>query len=223
MSASTPTTYTSGAGTVQVDSLTKQILVVKNQLLALPKFGGEDGDLWITQGCWRPWTEYSGPTHRGCAACDETAHNWENRFHLSDLLGQCPFHRTPAQGGWKEHIHTLTCGMGCIDKYAAGQIVSAKTGHNGLKGNGPDPDKNRRSGLWPLAVYQGRTGKLTSLQHTHLYDKPMYTKDSNGHPIWETDCPKGTVVKALMEVNVNGDRWFVTDKGEWGFSGKWAA
>lgn len=216
MSASTQTWYTSPAGSVKVDALTKQILTTMNRLLALPKFGAEEENATATQGSWRPWTSYSGPTHRGCAAVDLTAYNWTNRFHLLDLLGMVPFHRTPSQGKWPYHIHTLTNGMGCIDPYAAGQINSAKSGHNGLKGNGPDPDKDRRSGLWPLAVYQGRTGYVYAIKATRLFDGPASSRE-----VLAT-VAKGDRVNAIMEVrNKYGNVWFVTDQGLWGASAKW--
>lgn len=217
MSASTRTTYTSPAGTVAVDALTKQILVTANRLLRLDKFGGEEEPMTATQGSYRPWTSYSGPTHRGCAAVDLTDWNWQNRFHLLDLLGMCPFHRTRSQGNWPPHIHTLTCGISCIDRYAQGQIDEAKAGGDGLKGGLPDPDKARRSGLWPLAVYQGRTGILTATQATRVYDGPASSRKVIA------EVPKGTKTNSIMEVrNRFGNLWFVTDAGNWGVVSKWA-
>lgn len=218
MSASTKTTYTSPAGTIQVDSLTKQILTVQNRLLRLDKFGGEEENMTATQGSYRPWTSYSGPTHRGCAAVDLTAYNWKNRVILADLLGATACHRTRSQGDWPEHIHWMTRGMGCADPYLKAQIVEVQNGGDGLKGSRPDPDARYRSGLWPLAVYQGRTGKIHALKNTHLYDGPAGSRKEL------REAPKGTVVTSIMEVRNNHDNiWFVTDKGEWGYSGKWAA
>lgn len=216
MTASDRTTYRSPAGVVAVDALTKQILTVANRLLALPQFGGENENMTATQGSFRPYTSYSGPTHRGCGAVDLTAWNWRNRVTVLDLLGIVPFHRTRSQGNWPEHLHVVTNGLGCVDKYARGQIDEAKAGGDGLRGNKADPDKNRRSGLWPLAVFEGRTGKLTATKTTHLYDGPAGSRKVLA------DAPVGTTVTAIMEVrNRFGNLWFVTDQGEWGVSSKW--
>jgi len=227
MNASDRTTYTSSAGTIAVDQLTKQVLATANRLLSLPKFGGETPPMNGLQGCWRPWTSYSGPTHRGCGTVDVSPYNWRNRVVVLDLLGMVPFHRTRAQGDWPEHIHMVLDGMGCVDKYAQGQITSAKNGRDGLKGNHADPDAHLRSHLWPLAVFQGRTGTLTPTRPTRLYDGPSYSRQ-----ILKRGCmPKVTTVNALMEVSVARvvkgavvrERWFVTDTGAWGYSGKWSA
>lgn len=215
MSACTVVGYTSPAGTVQVSALTKQIFTVTNRLLRLDKYGGEEENMTCTQGGWRPWTSYSGPTHRQDAE-DLTPWNWRNRFYWLDLLGHVPFHRTPDQGGWVEHIHTLCNGLSCVDPYAKGQIAECKNGGDGLKGSKPDPDAKLRSGLWPLAIYQGRTGILTAMQATQVYDGPASTRRV------VATVPKGTKTNAIMEVrNRFGNVWFVTDKGNWGLASKW--
>lgn len=217
MSASTRTTYTSSGGSIAVDSLTKQILTVANKLLALPKYGGEEEPMTATQGSYRPRTSYSGSTHTGCAAVDLTAWNWQNRVGVLDLLGIIGCHRTPDQGNWPYHIHIMTNGMGCAAASLKGQIAEVMHGGDGLFGNRPDPDRRLRSLLWPLAVFEGRTGKVSAKQNTHLYAKPTYDSQVL------TQAPLGTAAKALMEVNVGGKRWFVTSNGEWGYSGKWVA
>lgn len=217
MNASDRTSYRSPAGSVAVDALTKQVLTVANRLLVLPRFGGEIENMTALQGSFRPWTSYSGPTHRGCGAVDLTAYNWRNRIRVLDLLGVVGFHRTRNQGDWAEHIHAVTDGLGCVDKYAQGQIVECKDGGDGLRGNQPDPDAKLRSGLWPLAVFGGRTGKLVCTRTTHLYDGPAGSRKVL------VGTPKGTRVTAIMEVrNGHGNKWFVTDQGMWGYSGKWA-
>lgn len=216
MKPSDRTTYRSPAGAVTVDALTKQVLVVVNRLVALPKWGGETENMTATQGSFRPWTSYSGPTHRGCGAVDLTEWNWRNRFHWFDLLGVVPMHRTRSQGPWPNHMHVVTDGLGCVDPYAKGQIVETKAGRDGLKGSRPDPDAGRRSGLWPLAVFGGRTGRLTATRTTHLYDGPAGSRKV------VADAPKGTQVTAIMEVrNGHGNKWFVTDQGLFGYSAKW--
>lgn len=217
MSASTQTTYTSPAGTVKVDALTKQILVTMNRLLALPAWGGESENATCLQGCFRPYTSYSGTTHTKCGCEDLTAYNWRNRFYWLDLLGQVPFHRTAAQGDWVEHLHSVTNGLDCVPASARGQITSAKAGKDGLRGGGVDPDKNRRSGLWPLAVYQGRTGRLKAIKATTLHDGPAAARK-----VMDT-VAGGHRVNAIMEVrNRFGQVWFVTDQGLWGYSPKWS-
>lgn len=199
-----------------MDAVTKQILTTANRLLRLDRFGGEVEPMTCLQGAYRPWTPYSGPTHTGCGVVDLTAWNWRNRFHLLDLLGMTPFHRTRAQGDWVEHMHVVTSGMGCVNSYAKTQIVEAKAGGDGLKGNKPDPDAALRSGLWPLAVYQGRTGILQAKQATRIYDGPGTAAGA------VADVPAGYKTNAIMEVrNRHGNLWFVTSEGRWGVSSKW--
>lgn len=216
MSASTRTTYKSSAGTIAVDSLMKQVLTVANQLLRLPKFGGEIENMTATQGSFRPSTPYSGTTHTGCAAVDLTAYNWRNRLVVLDLLGAIAGHRLPSEGNWPEHLHVMLNGMGCSAASLKGQIKEVMAGGDGLVGSRPDRDKALRSGLWPLAVYNGRTGKLKAVKKTNLRTGPSYDRKVIRSAI------VGTQVNAIMEVNVDGKRWFVTDQGEWGYSGKWA-
>lgn len=216
MSATTKTSYTSSAGTVSVDALTKQVLGVANQLLALPKFGAEKEPMTATQGSYRPYTSYSGSTHTGCAAVDITAYNWRNRLIVLDLLGIIACHRLTSDGDWPEHMHIMTNGMNaCASNALIGQINELMAGGDGLVGTKPDRDAELRSGLWPLAVYQGRTGQIKAKQNTNLRTGPSYDRAVL------RPTSTGTIVNAIMEVNVDGDRWFVTDKGEWGFSGKW--
>lgn len=217
MSASTRTTYTSPAGTIAVDSLTKQILVVRNRLLRLDKFGGEVENVTATQGSYRPRTPYSGSTHTGCAAVDTTAYNWKNRLILSDLLGTTVCHRLRFEGSWPEHLHEMTRGMGCAAESLKGQIAELERGGDGLSGSRPDRDRELRSLLWPLAVYQGRTGILTATQNTRVYDGPGSSRNV------VSEVAKGTKTNAIMEVrNKFGTLWFVTDKGNWGVSSRWA-
>lgn len=216
MSASTRTTYTSSAGSIAVDSLTKQILTVANKLLALEKFGGEEEPMTATQGSYRPYTSYSGSTHTGCAAVDLTAWNWQNRIKVLDLLGIIGCHRTPQQGNWPYHIHAMTNGMGCAATSLKGQITEVMAGGDGLSGSRPDPDRSLRSLIWPLGVYQGRTGVLQATRATRLFDGPSSEREVL------RAVPLGEKVVALMEVRNNHDNiWFVTSAGEWGFSGKW--
>lgn len=216
MSATSKTYYKSPAGSVAVDALTKQVLTVANQLLALPEFGAEKEPMTATQGSYRPYTSYSGSTHTGCAAVDLTSYNWRNRLIVLDLLGMIYCHRLESEGDWPEHGHTMTNGLGCASAALKGQIAELKAGGDGLSGSRPDRDRYIRSLLWPLAVYNGRTGKLKATVKTNLRTGPSYERDVI------RPAPVDTVVNAIMEVNVGGDRWFVTDKGEWGFSGKWA-
>lgn len=216
MSASTRTTYTSVAGTVAVDSLTKQILTIQNRLLALPQFGGEIEPMTATQGSYRPKTSYSGSTHTGCAVLDLTAYNWRNRLIVGDLLGADYMHRLKTEGDWPEHGHQMTRGMGCAADSLKAQIVEVRNGGDGLSGNRPDRDAHLRSGLWPLAVYQGRTGYVYAVKATRLYDGPASSRQV------VVEVGKGERVNAIMEVrNRYGNLWFVTDQGLWGASGKW--
>lgn len=216
MSATTRTTYTSPAGTIAVDSLTKQILVVRNRLLRLPRFGGEVEEVTATQGSYRPRTSYSGSTHTGCAAVDTTAYNWKNRLILGDLLGVTTCHRLRSEGPWPEHDHEMTRGLSCASASLKAQIAEVQAGGDGLSGSRPDRDRGLRSLLWPLAIYQGRTGRLVATQSTNLRDGP-----ASSRAVLQS-APKGTTVNAIMEVrNKYGNVWFVTDKGMWGTAPKW--
>lgn len=202
----------------ELDQLTLQIIRTADKLLALPMYGGEREPMTLMQGSFRPYSTYSGPTHRGGGTVDISAFNWTNRVTVLDLLGAVAFHRTPAQG-FDPHIHFVVDGLGTVDPYAQGQITNgAKVGHNGLKGNGTDPDKALRSGLWPLAVYAGRTGVLTATENTTLRAGPSSKSKAR------CSVQAGTQVTALMEVrNGAGNKWFVTDCGGWGYSPKWEA
>lgn len=218
MAATTKTWYTSSAGSVAVDKLTLQVLTVQNRLLRLSRFGGETENMTATQGGWRPWTPYSGPTHRGCRVVDLTAYNWRNRLIVGDLLGAIYAHRSPAEGDWPEHGHQMTNSddLGCGDPYMQAQIREIMAGGDGLKGGLPDRDADLRSGLWPVPIFKGRTGQLRANQLTHLYDGPSSTRTQVSR------APSGTVVNAIMEVrNIHGNTWFVTDQGWFGFAGKW--
>lgn len=198
------------------DLLTLQVIHTADTLLALPKYGAEVEPATWTQGSFRPWTNYSGPTHRRCGAGDATAWNWRNRVIVFDLLGMVGFHRTPKQGPWPEHVHLVLNGFSCVDPYAQDQIKSAMNGRDGLKGNRKDPDRNLRSRLWPTPVFEGRIGLLSPNTVTHLYDGPSSTRKKL------RVASTSTAVVAIMEVvNQSGHTWFVTDKGEWGYSPKW--
>lgn len=218
MSATTKTYYTSPAGSVLVDALTKQALTAQNRLLRLPKFGGETENMTATQGGWRPWTPYSGPTHRGCRVVDLTAYNWRNRLVVGDLLGLIYAHRLTSEGEWPEHGHQMTNAddLGCGDPYMQGQIDEIMAGGDGLRGSRPDRDRGLRSLLWPTPIYQGRTGILTATQATRVYDGPGSSRRV------VAEVPKGTKTNSIMEVrNRFGNRWFVTDAGNWGVSSRW--
>lgn len=213
MSACTRTTYVSKSGAIPVDALTKQILTVANQLLALPKYGGEPEPMTGLQGSWRPKTSYSGTTHTAGGVVDVTAYNWRNRITVLDLLGSVGFHRTRAQGNWAPHIHTVTNGLACVAASAKGQIVECKAGGDGLIGNRPDPDKDLRSGLWPLAVYKGETGRRKTRVAASAFALPSIRSDK------VRVVPTGGRVNVLMQVNVNGHYWSVTDQGDFMASG----
>lgn len=200
-----------------MDSLTKQILVTATRILALPQFGNEaEEPPTATQGSYRPRTTYSGSTHTGCGAVDLTAYNWQNRLQILDLLGADAFHRLKIDGDWPEHLHVGTRGMGCVAASLKGQLEAVRRGRNGLANNGPDRDASKRSGLWPLAVFEGRTGKLQAKQATNLRDGPAYSR-AVVRPV-----AKGVQVNAIMEVRVGAALWFVTDQGVWGASSKWS-
>jgi len=188
---------------------------VANLLLRLPKYGGENEAMTGLQGSYRPYTSYSGTTHTGCGVVDMTAYNWGNRLIVLDLLGIDVFHRLPFEGDWPEHCHNVTRGMGCVAASARGQSAAVQSGHNGLTVRGLDRDAHLRSGLWSLAVYNGRTGRLRAKQATHTYDGPSYDRKRL------REIEKGFQVDAIMEVNVDGKRWFVTKNGGWGYSNKW--
>lgn len=204
-------------GNHQLDHLTLQIVRAADKLLALPTFGGEREPMTIMQGSFRPKSTYSALTHAGTGVIDVTPFNWKNRVIVFDLLGAVAFHRVKAQG-FDPHIHVVVDGLGTVHPSAQAQIAECKNGGDGLLGSQPDPDKALRSGLWPLAVYNGRRGVLTASVNTGLYDGPESSRKRM------CSVQAGTKVTALMEVrNAAGNKWFVTDCGGWGYAGKWAA
>ena len=216
MGATDRTFYRSVAGSIAVDALTKQILTVGNTLLALPRFGGEIEPMTGLQGSFRPRTPYSGTTHTGCAAVDLSPYNWRNRLIVLDLLGADYMHRLKSEGDWPEHGHTMTRGLGCAAESLKWQLDQVRHGYSGLASGSKDRDAALRSGLWTLAVYQGRTGRLKASRGTHLMDGPSSTRTR------VQAVKAGEMVTAIMEVrNRAGNLWFVTDQGLWGASAKW--
>lgn len=203
MSAGTKTTYQGKT----IDSLTRQIIDVANVLLQLPKFGGENDAVTMLQGSWSTGVGASAGTHDKGATFDLTPVNWQNRVKVFRLLGVAYFDRPAIPKVWQHHGHGVVVGMGNAAWLALQQVKSYLAGRNGLANNGRDADW-RPMVLPILAVYNGNTGSRRAFKNTQGRSQPSYLATVT------RKVRKDSMVYVLMEVNVAGKRWSVTNEGD---------
>lgn len=189
-----------------VDRLTLQIITTANRLLRLGIYGHETGDVTMMQGSWNKGVGASAGTHDKGAVFDLTPYNWQNRVKVLRLLGVAYWDRPAIKGVWPHHGHGVVSGMGDAAFLAQQQVVAYNNGRNGLANNGRDQDWRPR--VLPLAVYNGNTGVKTASVNTQGRTQPTYLTSVT------RKIPKGTHVDVLMELNVAGKRWSVTDRGD---------
>lgn len=194
-----------------VDMLTLQIIMVANYLLRLPKFGGELEDVSMKQGSWNVGVGASAGTHDEGATFDLSPFNWRNRVKVFRLLGVAYFDRPELwQRGkriWPHHGHGVVVGMGNAAWLALQQVKSFLRGRNGLANDGRDTDW-RPMVLPILAVFNGNTGPRVAIKNTQGRSQPSYLATV------ERKVSLNTRVNVLMEVNVAGKRWSVTNEGD---------
>lgn len=203
MSASDKTLYQGHT----VDMMSRQILDVANRLLRLGVYGGETSDVTMMQGSWHKGVGASAGTHDKGAVFDLTPYNSQGRVRVFRLLGMAYWERKSLPGVWVHHNHGVVCGMEDAAPLAKTQVVAYYNGRNGLANNGRD-DGWRPITLPILAVYQGNTGVRVATKNTQGRTQPSYLVSVT------RKVPKGTPVTVLMEVNVSGKRWAVTDRGD---------
>jgi hypothetical protein len=100
------------------------------------------GGLQLLQGSWSSSVEASGDTHSGSGAMDVSPvrATWDAAVAMLRSLGAVAWHRTPAQGPWGDHIHSITPGIPGLSPSAAAQVADFRRGGDGLgalAGGGP--------------------------------------------------------------------------------------
>ena len=98
------------------------------------------GGLSLLQGSWSNAVGASGGTHSGSGAMDVWPLNgdWRRAVDVIRADGGIAWHRTPSQGPWAEHIHSITPGIPGLSAAAQAQVGNFQAGLNGLVSNGPD-------------------------------------------------------------------------------------
>jgi phage-related protein len=90
----------------------------------------------ISQGSYRPYTTYSGSTHMGGGAADITSPVSQVFLRALHNAGQAAWIRSPSQGPWPWHIHTLHIGDPNLSAAAKAQVSDFLHGGDGLAKGG---------------------------------------------------------------------------------------
>lgn len=89
----------------------------------------------ITQGSYSRRVAASGSTHAGGGAMDTNGpRGWNTAVAALRRAGFAAWHRTPAQGPWNHHIHSIAIGDSSASPAAKAQVRSFLRGGNGLGG-----------------------------------------------------------------------------------------
>ena len=89
----------------------------------------------ITQGSYSTRVAASGSTHAGGGAMDTNGpRGWNTAVAALRRAGFAAWHRTPAQGPWNHHIHSIALGDSSASASAKAQMASFRRGGNGLGG-----------------------------------------------------------------------------------------
>ena len=89
----------------------------------------------ITQGSYSTRVRASGSTHAGGGAMDTNGpRGWDAAVAALRKAGFAAWHRTPSQGPWNHHIHSIAIGDPTASPAAKAQVASFKRGGNGLGG-----------------------------------------------------------------------------------------
>lgn len=93
----------------------------------------------VTQGSYQSSVAASAGTHDRGGAVDLRWSTVGNSGVLAlRKAGFAAWHRTPAQGGWVDHVHAVLVGHPDLAPSAARQVTAYRNGRNGLANNGPD-------------------------------------------------------------------------------------
>ena len=89
----------------------------------------------ITQGSYSTRVAASGSTHAGGGAMDTNGpRGWSAAVKALRAAGFAAWHRTPSQGPWNHHIHSIALGDSSASAAAKAQMASFRRGGNGLGG-----------------------------------------------------------------------------------------
>jgi len=89
----------------------------------------------ITQGSYSTSVAASGSTHAGGGAMDtDGPTGWSNAVRALRQVGFAAWHRTPSQGPWGHHIHSIAIGDPTASPAAKRQVQDFLHGGNGLRG-----------------------------------------------------------------------------------------
>jgi hypothetical protein len=87
----------------------------------------------ITQGSYSTSVAASGSTHAGGGAMDTNGpRGWNAAVKALRLAGFAAWHRTPSQGPWRDHIHSIALGDSSASPAAKAQMASFRRGGDGL-------------------------------------------------------------------------------------------
>jgi TP901 family phage tail tape measure protein len=111
----------------------------------------------ITQGSYSTSVAASGSTHAGGGAMDtDGPRGWGAAVAALRKANFAAWHRTPSQGPWGHHIHSIAIGDSSASPAAKRQVQSFLSGGNGLGGGGKSANQR--------AVTSGGLGYSTSKQ-----------------------------------------------------------
>lgn len=87
----------------------------------------------ITQGSYSTRVAASGSTHAGGGAMDtDGPGGWNAAVRALRAVGFAAWHRTPSQGPWGHHIHSIALGDSSASPAAKAQMASFRRGGDGL-------------------------------------------------------------------------------------------
>lgn len=113
----------------RLNQRTIQMVLAAERLLGGKQFA-------ITQGSYSTSVAASGSTHAGGGAMDtnEAGAGWARAQSVLRQVGFAAWHRTPSQGPWNDHIHSIALGDPTASPAAKNQMISYKNGGDGLGG-----------------------------------------------------------------------------------------
>ena len=158
------------------------------------------GGLSLMQGSWSTSVAASfgpaGSTHAGSGAMDVWPSNgdWRRAVDVIRSLGGIAWHRTPDQGPWVEHIHSITPGIPGLSESAQAQVGNFNAGLNGLVSNGPDNNGYGYGGVVkPLLADNGTilSPGLNLLQNNTGGLEPLVRADM----IRDSDISQATIMR----------------------------
>ncbi|MFC6153648.1 hypothetical protein [Nocardioides yefusunii] len=92
----------------------------------------------VTQGSYQSTVVASAGTHDKGGVVDLAWCGHDACVGHLRRAGFWAWHRTPAQGKWKDHIHAVVKGHPNLAPAAARQVTAGEKGRNGLASTGPD-------------------------------------------------------------------------------------